>query len=286
MGAVARRQKSDFEPQPYYTKASATLLSEVPAAPQERKPTAKMAKEWATLYQHCESRREALYNWRLPFWSTWGQIARYMRPERYYYFIVENTYSHGLRRDQAIVDRTATLCGEVCAAGLMAGLTDPDRNWLKLGPAIPGFDLDQAGQSWYEDVTERYNYVLTHCNFYDAQAQHYDDLTFFGTGPIIDYEDADEIIHCFTPCAGEYMLGTSFDFSDETLCRDFRLTVSQVVEMFGAENCPEDVLQMWRQKGGALEYEYVISHIIEPNFPIRSQTSDNDVQRHCPRSAT
>jgi hypothetical protein len=181
------------------------------------------------------------------------------------------------RKDQAIVDRTATICGDVCAAGLMAGLTDPDRDWLKLGPAIPGFELDQAGQQWYEDVAERYNYILTHCNFYDAQAQHYNDLVFFGTAPIIDYEDADEILHCFTPCAGEYMLGAGFDFSDEVLCRDFRLTVSQIVEMFGLENCPEDIRQMWRQKGGALEYEQVISHIIEPNFAIRDDSTNTDV---------
>lgn len=253
---------------PYYTKGGPALLAQTDPDPKDTKPSKQDQQDWSTLYQHCESRRQALYTWRLPWWTTWGQIAKYMRPERFYYWIVENTYTDGLRRDQAIVDRTATLCGEVCAAGLMAGLTDPDRQWLKLGPAIPGLELDQAGQQWYEDIAERYNYVLTHCNFYDAQAQHYDDLVFFGTAPIIDYEDAEEILHCFTPCTGEYMLGTGFDFSDEVLYREFRLTVSQMIEMFGVENCPQDIIQMWRQKGGALDYEQVIGHAIEPNFGI------------------
>jgi hypothetical protein len=265
------------QPLPFYTRGSPTLLAGTPANPTDRQPSRKEQADWATIYQHCESRRQALYTWRLPWWTTWGQIARYMRPDRYYYWVVENTYERGLRRDQAIVDRTATLCGDVCAAGLMAGLTDPDREWLKLGPAIPGFELDQSGKQWYEDVAERYNYVLTHCNFYDAEAQSYNDLTFFGTAPTIDYEDADEILHVVTPCAGEYMLGTGFDFSDEVLARDFRLTVSQMVEMFGIENCPPDVQKMWRQKGGALEYEYVISHLIEPNFAIYDEASGGDV---------
>lgn len=274
--AYDRKAQRHTQPAPYYTRGGPTLLAETTADPREQRPDPEAAKQWATLYQHCESRREALYNWRLPWWATWGQIARYLRPERYYYFIVENAFTQGLRRDAAIVDRTGTLAGEVCAAGLMAGLTDPDRAWLKLGPAIPGLELDQAGQQWYEDVTERYNYVLTHSNFYDAQAQHYDDLVFFGTAPVIDYEDEDEILHCFTPCAGEYMLGAGFDFSDEVLARDFRLTVSQLVEMFGVENVPVDIQQMWRQKGGALEYEQVIGHMIEPNFAIHSPLTGND----------
>lgn len=223
---------------------------------------------WARLYQHFESRIAALYTWRLPRWNTWGNIARYMRPERYYLFVNANVYDQGRRMDQDIVDRTGTLAGELCASGLMAGLTDPDRPWLVLGPAIPDFELDQAGQAWYEDLTERLNYIYTHSNFYDAQAQHYDDLTFFGSAPIIDYEDEQQIINARTPCAGEYFLGTGFDSSNEVFYEEFKLTVSQLIEGFGVENCPDDVLKMWRQKGGALEYQYVVGHAIEPNFAI------------------
>jgi len=263
-----RRYETAAPDDPYYQSASPTLLAGMPADPEETKPNSQITKEWATLFNHCENRLQALYTWRVPWWTTSGQIARYLRPNRWYAFIVGNMYNQGLRQDFAIVDRTGTLAGEVCAAGLMAGLTDPDRRWLTLGPAIPDFELDQAGQQWYEDVTERYNYVLTHSNFYDAQAQHYDDLVFFGTAPVIDYESADTIINVRTPCSGEYMLGTGFDFSDEVLYEEFRLTVSQVVEGYGIENCPENILRMWRQKGGALQSEVVIGHAIEPNFAI------------------
>jgi len=264
------RQAKGAPPEPFYTRGGPTLLSQTDPDPRETKPSAKETADWAALNQHYESRRQALYTWRLPHWSVWQEIARYMRPERSYSFIVENVYRQGLRNDQRIVDRTATQDGEVCAAGLMAALTDPDRDWLQLGPAIPGFELDQAGQQWYEDLSERLNYIYTHSNFYDAQAQHYDDLVFFGTAPIIDYEDTDDILRVFTPCAGEYMLGAGFDFSDEVLYREFRLTVSQMVEMFGIDAVPPDIQQMWRQKGGALEYEQVIGHAIEPNFAINS----------------
>lgn len=260
--------KKANDDQPFYEMADAALLSEADPNPKYKAPSAQEQKDWGRLYQHLESRRQALWTWRLQFWNTWASIATYLRPERYFYFVTANVMDRGRRRDQAIVDRTGTIAGQKCAAGLMAGLTDPDRKWLQLGPAIPGFEIDQAGQQWYEDLSERLNYIYTHSNFYDAQAQHYEDLVFFGTAPIIDYPDEQEIIHCFTPCAGEYMLGANFDFSDETLYREFRMTVSQIVEMFGIENCPQDIQQMWRQKGGALEYEQVIGHAIEPNFAI------------------
>lgn len=256
------------EIQPFYAYANATLLSEADPNPKPAKVSRKEEADWQGLYNHLEARRQALWTWRLPWWSVWGQIAQFIRPERYTYFVTANVYEKGRRKDQAIVDRTATICSSKCGAGIMAGLTDPDRKWLSLGPAIPGFELDQDGQQWYEDLTERLNYIYTHSNFYDAQAQHDQDLVDFGTAVIIDYPDEEEIIHCVTPCAGEYMLGANFDFSDETLYREFRLTISQIVEMFGIDNCPSDIQQMWKQKGGALEYEQVIGHAIEPNFAI------------------
>ena len=274
MAAATQRKGRYGEDRPFYESSSPTLLAEVPVDPQEKPGTSKEQREWEAVFEHCEQRLQALWTWRLPWWQTWGQIARYMLPRRYFTFVINNVYSEGRRQDFDIVDRTGTLAGELCASGLMAGLTDPDRQWLTLGPGIPGLELDQAGQQWYEDVTERLNYVYTHSNFYEAQAQHYEDLVFFGTAPVVDYADEEKIINVRTPCAGEYMLGTGFDFSDEVFYEEFKLTVSQIVEGFGAENCPADVLQMWRQKGGALEYQYVIGHAIEPNFAVGQNPDD------------
>lgn len=266
MASPRRRPREE----PYYTQASPALLALVPADPKAVTPPQSELNDWQDLFQHCESRFQALYNWRLAHWATWSRIARYEAPWRFYAFQVANTYSNGLQNDYAIVDRTATLAGEMCAAGLMAGLTDPDSRWLSLGPAIPGLELDKAGQQYYEDLTERLNYIYDHSNFYDAQQQHYNDLTFFGTAPVIDYESKESILDCRTPCAGEYLLGNGFENNNEVFYEEIRQTVNQTVEMFGVENCPEDVLNMWRQKGGALEYENVIGHCIEPNFAIQS----------------
>jgi hypothetical protein len=267
--AGPRRAKALGGGDPFYAHASATLLSEVPADPQVSRAPIGQDKEWMALFGHLESRFQALYTWRVSWWTTWSQISRYMLPRRFYAFITGNMYNQGLREDFAIVDRTATMAGEVCAAGLMATLTDPDRPWLRLGPAIPNFALDAQAKTYYEDVTERLNYVYDHSNFYESQAQMYEDMTFFGTGTVIDYEDEENILRCFTPCMGEYMLGVNFGNEPETFYREFRQTISQTVEMFGIENCPPDVVRMWTAKGGSLEYENVIGHSIEPNFAVQ-----------------
>jgi hypothetical protein len=36
--------------------------------------------------------------------------------------------------------------------------------------------------------------------------------------------------------------------------------------MFGLENCPPDVAELWENKGAGLETEIIIAHAIEPNF--------------------
>ena len=253
---------------PHYAYATTTLLSETPSEAKPRKQKNAQDPDWLALFNHLETRFESLKTWRLSWWTTWAQIARYMLPRRYYPFVTGNLYDKGMREDYAIIDRAGTKAGSVCAAGLMATLTDPDRAWLELGPAIPGFDIDAQGKAYYQDVTERLNYIYEHSNFYESQAQLYEDLTFFGTGVVIDYEDADKIFNAFNPCLGEFALGVNFRNEDQSFYREFKQTISQTIEMFGIENCPPDVVQMWNEKGGALQYENIIGHCIEPNFPV------------------
>jgi hypothetical protein len=258
--------RSAAQAQPFYTRASPTLLALEPANPGPQDNTPDTG--WPILYQHLESRIAAMTTWRLSWWEHWAEIARYMLPRRYHAFITANTFDRGLRKDGLIIDPTATLDGQTCAAGMMSGLTDPDRPWLKLGPAIPGIELDRPAQMWFDDLTDRLRYIQAESNFYDSLAVAYEDLVFFGNGVGVDYEDSQSIFHSVNYCAGEYFLGAGYDFSDEVLYAEFRLAISQIVERYGVENCPDDVRRLWAQKGGALEQELVIGHAIEPNFAV------------------
>lgn len=252
-----------------YESASPSLLSMQPAELVERQP--RIEEGWGELRNHLETRLKQMYTWRLSWWEHWALLARYILPRRYHWLITPNTMTRGNPINQEIVDSTGTLAMRVCAAGLVSGLTSPSRQWFKLRPALAkGQQLDRDAQIWIEDTEDRMYQVMGSSNFYDSIAQMDEDLVTFGTGPMIIYEDEQDVIRCFNPCAGEYMLAVGPSFRVESFFRQFVMTIAQIVEFFGLENCPPDVVGMWESKGAALETERIIAHAIEPNFAIRS----------------
>ena len=101
-----------------------------------------------------------------------------------------------------------------------------------------------------------------------VKAQAFQDVTVFGTAPVIIYSDFEDVVRFYLPCAGEYFLATGARLTVDTFDREFVLTVSQIVEMFGLENCPKDVQAMWINGGASLDQEFVVCHCIEPNFAV------------------
>lgn len=270
---AARRYSGGLNPdRPFYFGASPTLLAGAPANDTLPPPKAPGYLGWPQLFGHLETSLTSEKTWRLSWWRHWGDIARFELPRRYTAFVTQNDYNRGIRRDGAILDNTATLDGETCAGGIMTVCTDPDREWLKLG-VPPGIEVDRQGQMFFDDLTERLRFVQDETNFYESLNQYYEDKVFFGTGVAIDYEDRDNVFVCRNPCAGEYTLGVSEDNENDRMTEELRWTTMQVVGMFGYENCPVPIREMFDQKGGALDQEHLIGHRIEPNFAISDDRS-------------
>ena len=260
----------------YYERASAMLLSMEPAeAPVEKFDDRAAASRWNTMRSHLESRLSMLRSWRFSWIQHWALIAQYVQPRRSLWLSnggvdqpVPNSMVRGLPINQAILDPTATYASRVCAAGMMTGLMSPGRPWFKLKPALDSITLDRAGQLWFEAVESILYAVMSQSNFYDSMAQMFGDLVDFGTGVVVIYEDEDDIVRCQNPVVGQYYLAVSNAFRPETLNEQFVMTVSQIVEMFKLENCPQDIRSLWETKGSALETERIVAHSIEPNFDI------------------
>jgi hypothetical protein len=94
---------------------------------------------------------------------------------------------------------------------------------------------------------------------------------------VLAYEHVDTVIHCALPCAGEYYLALGASLVDDVMYREFTLTVNGIVDMFGLDNCPEQVRKLWVEGGAGLENEFVVAHAIEPNFAIQSRGGGPDV---------
>ena len=247
----------------HYEIAGPQMLAQQPPSLDTEQPEGR---DWQFIYPQLESRMTALRDWRFSWWLNWASLAEYVLPRRYHFLVVANTQVRGGNLNTTIVDSTATLAMQTCAAGMWSGLTPPTRPWFKLGIAIDWIELDDAAKLWLEDAERILYYVFAQSNFYNTMAQAFQDVATFGTAPLIMYEDAEDVIRCYLPCSGEYYLAVGSRLSVDTLYREFVLTIQQIVDMFGLESCPEQVRSRWEQGGGSLEMEMIVAHAIEPNF--------------------
>ncbi len=248
-----------------YMQMGSTLLSQ---QPNHAAPKTKNVAGWDRTYKHLETRRGQLYTWRYSFWAHWSRLAEYFSPRRYLWIPVANRTWRGNPINEAIIDSTGLQALRTCAAGMWSGMTNPAYPWFEMGIALSWIELDAPAKQWLESTTKRITTVLGQSNFYEIMRQAFEDTALFGQAPVIVYEDYEDVVRFYLPVAGEYYLGVGARFSVDTLYREFTLTILQIVEMFGVENCPEEVQVMWENADGSIDSEMVVCHAIEPNFAI------------------
>lgn len=249
-----------------------SLLAQQPVMP--RKSKQQVTLEWSTAYAKLEARLGMLRSWRWSWWQYWSSLAAFFNPRRYLWVIVPNKMWRGNPINDQIIDSTGLQAVRTCAAGMWTGLTSPSRPWFALEIALPQNQLDAEGKAWIEDTQEKAYAVLAQSNFYTIMAQAFEDVTVFGTAPVIMYEDFEDVIRCYLPAAGEYYLGVGPRLSTDTLYREFTYTVAQIIARWQVEAVPEVVASLWRQGGGSLDTEFVIVHAIEPNFAFNDQSGN------------
>lgn len=254
---------------PVYTDMGPDLLSRQPVS-YDPKPV-RDDFQWGIIFDSLESRLGSLRTWRYSWWSYWSSLAQFFQPRRYHWLVVANRMSRGNPINDAIIDSTGTQALETCGSGMWSGLTNPARPWIKMESALSSVQLDADAQEWVDDTEQRVYSVLAGSNFYTQMAQAFQDLALFGTAPFVIYEDFEDVIRLYLPCAGEYYLGAGARFSIDTFYREFTMTTLQIVEMFGVENCSEEVRRKWMEGGSNLDTEFVVAHAIEPNFALQNK---------------
>lgn len=210
-----------------------------------------------------DARMEALRQQRLSWFLYWRDIAEYMLPRRYKWFITPNQFNRGSNINQKIIDSTVIKCVRDLAAGLMGGMVSPARLWFT--PSIMDKELAEyyPVKVWLMECRKRVMAVMAASNFYTSTHTLLTDLGVFGSAPMIIYEDYENVIQCYTPCSGEYFLGNNYKYEVDTLYREFTNTVKQVIQQFGRENCSDNVTTLF--DSNQTETEVIVCHAIEPN---------------------
>jgi|SRR5215475_2020978 len=217
------------------------------------------------LRRQSEGRLMGLRVNRYSWWVHWRELGDYFLPRRYKWIITPNQMARGSPINQNILDSTPTLAARNLASGMMSGISSPTRPWFKV--KVGRIDSTQTSPEslWLAEVERLMMLVFQESNFYNAIAILYFDLVIFGTAVMLIYEDFDNVIRCFNPCAGEYYCDASARLHADVLYREFTFTVDQTVQEFGIENVSPAVAALYRDGGASLTRELVIAHAIEPN---------------------
>lgn len=208
-----------------------------------------------------QARFSSLKTERTSWESYWGELTDFILPYSGRFFAQDR--NRGTRRFNNIYDPTATLNANILSAGLMAGMTSPARPWFRLATPDPALMQYHSVKVWLSDVTKLMLDVFARSNTYDSLQSMYQDLGVYGTATSFVHPDFKNVIHHSPLPMGEYYLATGPRGEVDTLYREFDMTVSQMVKMFGMDKVSETVRSMYTS--GNLDTWVTVVQCVEPN---------------------
>ncbi len=209
---------------------------------------------------------------RSSFISHWRDISDHILPRRARFNVTDT--NRGEKKNQKIIDSTATLAARTLRSGMMAGITSPARPWFRITTPDPELAEFGSVRKWLDIVGQRMSTSYLRSNIYNILPVMYGDLGVFGTAPISIEEDfSGEVVHAKSFPIGSYCIAKDHFGRVNTFFREFRMTVAQVVETFGMkdmntgsakwDNMSTHVKNLYDQ--GQYQAWIDVCHVIMPN---------------------
>jgi hypothetical protein len=191
----------------------------------------------------------------------WQDINKHVRPRSAKFCTKQG--GRGDKRNQSIINNTATMSSETLASGMMSGVTSPARPWFKLSTGDPELDKIESVKTWLHDVAISMREVFAKSNLYTELPLVYADLGDYGISAMTALENDDSTVRFQHMPIGSYAIATDEDGRVDTIVREWQMTVRQLVQKFGKENCSAAVQAMYdnNQMGQWIE----VAHIVHRN---------------------
>jgi hypothetical protein len=174
------------------------------------------------------------------------------------------------RKDQSIVNDTASDASKKLSAAAQMGISSGARKWCAFTSTIPEIRDDPACKRWFDEARDVVLQLFAESNFYKALASVYDDLVCPATSLMFIEEDERDIIRGVHYPVGMYRLALDARRRVSRVFVRFSMTVEQVVEKFckvpgqsepDLSKLSQSVQALWRDKK---YYDYVpILHVTE-----------------------
>jgi Bacteriophage head to tail connecting protein len=175
---------------------------------------------------------ESMRSTRSSFDAHWRELSDFLRPRRSRFFSSDR--NRGDKRNQNIIDSSASFAFRTLQSGLHAGLTSPARPWFNLSVSDPDLAKYKPVKEWLYETTKRMRVIFSQSNLYQALPTIYGDEGGFGTAAMAVVDDSEEMFRCHPWPIGSYVLGCDNRQIVSSAGREYELTVEQVVKEFGA----------------------------------------------------
>ena len=212
--------------------------------------------------EHLDRIHKSMFDQQQRWKDTWKDIRDYINP--YIGFFDEDTPNEGDRRDDMMINTMPIMANNTQAAGMQNGITSPTRPWVRLTVADPNLQELEEVRYWCDDVTQIMHDVLSRSNFYNSSHMFYKELGAPGTAAMMIIEDPKTVIRCRTFTVGEYAIANDRSGRVNRFARNLRLTVAELIEMFGLANCPPTVQHQFQSKD--FDQHHKVKHLIIPNL--------------------
>lgn len=214
--------------------------------------------------------RAQLENERSSFLSHWRDLGDHILPRRPRFTTSEN--NRGERKNQKIIDATATMAARTLRSGMMSGVTSPARPWFRLSIPDPQYMESGPVKDWLHTVTERMSAMFIKSNLYNVLPTVYGDMGVFGTAAMMVEEDFDEVMRFYVFPIGSYAIAVNDKLKVDMFYREFRMTARQVVARFGKRDRSGQII--WDNISNTVRSQYEsghgeawvdVCHMIRPN---------------------
>ncbi len=230
-----------------------------------------MADKAITPRRQAELRVASLLNERASYMLHWREISAFMQPTTGRF--VATDVNKGHKRHQNIYDRTPMGAARTLAAGMMSGMTSPARPWFRLTLADTDLREFAPVKAWLHRVGLLLREIFAKSNTYRALHQGYGELGLYGTWSSVVLPNFDNVIHHYPMTIGQYAIGTDEQDRVNAFCREYQMTVGQLVEQFGLTNVSATVKNLYDRH--SLDAWIPVTQLVEPNKGRDLRKSDN-----------
>lgn len=198
--------------------------------------------------------------------STYKEIRDLLAPGTGAFSCTDDAENDNINYKKMLDSEPSSYLDSTCA-GLYGGLINPASRWFDLtvdksDPKFQEYDFYDI-YNFVEQTREFFYFLFSKTNFYDAMRGVINEWERYGVGVML-VEERDYDFVLFNPLTiGEYYLGIDDAGRYTKLARQFTLTSDRMVQEFGEENCPENVIRAYKK--GDYDTKFKVNHLICEN---------------------